>query len=161
MTRQKYIHKPLLNILFHKIEKVSTERKGSSQQRHFKPCSRLQKMIRKILGVIIGYATFVATSLALFKLSGQDPHGQATTNFQILTAIYGTVFSFLSGIVLQLIAKTKNLNLNYILAFIIAGFATFSLIKSNGNHWTHLLAIIIFAPVSILGGLFFNKRNNK
>ena len=118
-------------------------------------------MIRKILGVIAGYAIFVATSLALFKLSGQDPHEQATKNFQILAAVYGAAFSFLSGLVLQLIAKTKNLNLNYILAFIIAGFAIFSLIKSNGSHWTQLFAIIIFAPISILGGLLFNKRTNK
>ena len=118
-------------------------------------------MIRKILGVIVGYAIFVATSLALFKLSGQDPHAQATTNFQILTAVYGAVFSFLSGLVLQLIDKTKNLNLNYILAFIIAGFAIFSLLKSDGSHWTQLLAIIIFAPVSILGGLVYINRNKK
>lgn len=118
-------------------------------------------MFRKIFSVILGYAIFVVTSLVLFKLSGQDPHKQATINFQILTGFYGAFFSFLSGLVLQIIAKTKNLNLNYILAFIIAGFAIFSLIKSDGNHWTQLLAIIIFAPVSILGGLFFNKRNNK
>ena len=118
-------------------------------------------MTRKILGVIIGYAIFVATSLALFKLSGQDPHGMATINFQILTAIYGATFSFLSGLVLQLIAKTKNLNLNYVLAIIIAGFAAFSIIKSEGSHWTQLFAIIIFAPITILGGLFFNKRNSK
>ena len=118
-------------------------------------------MIRKILSVIVGYAIFVVTSLALFKLSGQDPHRQATTNFQILTVFYGAFFAFLSGLVLQLIAKTKNLNLNYILAFIIAGFGTFSLIKSDGNHWTQLIAIFIFAPISILGGLFYNKRNNK
>ncbi|HEY2347488.1 MAG TPA: hypothetical protein VGH64_00670 [Puia sp.] len=116
-------------------------------------------MIRKILGIIAGYAIFVATSLALFKLSGQDPHGQATTGFQILTAIYGVVFSFLGGFVLQLIAKTKTLTLNYILALIIAGFATFSLIKADGSHWTQLLAIFIFAPASILGGLFYFKRN--
>jgi hypothetical protein len=114
-------------------------------------------MIRKILGVVAGYAIFVATSIALFKFSGKDPHEQATINFQILTAIYGATFSFLGGLVLQLIAKTRNLNLNYILAIIIAGFATFSLIKSDGSHWTQLFAIIIFAPASILGGLFFNK----
>jgi hypothetical protein len=118
-------------------------------------------MVKKILGVIAGYAIFVATSIVLFRFSGKDPHEQATINFQILTAIYGAAFSFLSGLVLQVIAKTKNLNLNYILAFIIAGFATFSLIKSEGSHWTQLFAIAIFAPISILGGYFFNKRNNK
>lgn len=118
-------------------------------------------MIRNISGVIAGYAIFVATSLALFELSGQDPHGQATTSFQILTAIYGVTFSFLSGLVLQLIAKTTTLTLNYILAFIIVGFATFSLIKADGSNWTQLLAIFIFGPTSILGGLFYVKRNKK
>ncbi|MEO6358680.1 MAG: hypothetical protein ABIO56_18735 [Ferruginibacter sp.] len=119
-------------------------------------------MMRKIVGIIAGYAIFVASSLALFKLSGQDPHQQATTNFQILAAIYGATFSILSGLVVQLIARTNNLNLNYVLAFIIAGFATFSLVKSGGSHWTQILAIFLFAPISVLGGLchryFYDHR---
>ena len=118
-------------------------------------------MITKILAVIIGYTIFVVPSLALFKFSGQDPHGQATKGFQILTTFYGIAFSFLSGLILQLIAKTNNLTLNYILAVIIAGFATFSLIKSGGTNWTQLIAIFIFAPVSVLGGFFYIKRIKK
>jgi hypothetical protein len=84
-------------------------------------------MITKILGVIIGYTIFVVTSLALFKFSGQDPHEQATKGFQILTTFYGIAFSFLSGLILQLIAKTNNLTLNYILAVIVAGLPHFHL----------------------------------
>jgi hypothetical protein len=118
-------------------------------------------MIQKIVSVIAGYAIFVITSLALFKLSGQDPHGDPTLIFVAVTVIYGAVFSFIAGLVTQLIARTKNLKVNYILAFIIAGFAAFSFFKSTGNHWTQLIAIFIFAPVSILGGLFYNKRYNK
>jgi hypothetical protein len=118
-------------------------------------------MIRKALSIIASYAIFVATSLVLFKISGQDPHSDPTTFFVILTTIYGVVFSFVAGLVTQPIARTTNLKLNYILAFIIAGFATFSFFKSEGNHWTQLLAIFIFAPVSILGGLFYNKQHNK
>jgi hypothetical protein len=118
-------------------------------------------MIRKVLGVIAGYAIFVASSLALFKLSGQNPHGgDATLGFKIITAVYGTAFSFLSGWVLQFIAKGQNITLNYILACIIAGFATFSLIKADGSHWTQWLAILIFAPASIAGG-FYITRNRK
>ena len=118
-------------------------------------------MIQKILSVIAGYAIFVITSLALFKLSGQDPHADPTFSFVAITIIYGAVFSFIAGLVTQLIARTKNLQVNYVLAFIIAGFAAFSFFKSNGNHWTQIIAILIFAPVSILGGLFYNKRYNK
>lgn len=118
-------------------------------------------MIRKILSVIVGYAIFVATSLAFFKISGQNSHFEATNLFVILTAIYGAVFSFVAGVVTQLLSKTRNLKINYILAFIIAGFATFSLLKSEGSHWTQLLAMFIFTPVSILGGLFYSKRQNR
>jgi ABC-type Fe3+-siderophore transport system permease subunit len=118
-------------------------------------------MVQKFLSVIAGYAIFVITSLLLFKLSGQDPHADPTFVFVIITIIYGAVFSFIAGFVAQLIARTKNLKVNYILALIIAGFAAFSFFKSTGNHWTQIIAILIFAPVSILGGLFYNKRYNK
>jgi hypothetical protein len=116
-------------------------------------------MLRNILSVIAGYAIFVASSLALFKLSGQNPHGQTTINFQIVTAAYGIAFSLLSGLVLQLIARRKNLTLNFVLALIIAGFAIFSIIKAEGSHWTQLLAIIVFAPASVLGGFFYIRRH--
>ncbi len=115
-------------------------------------------MIRKIVSVVAGYAIFVVTSLALFKISGQDPHSNPSTYFLVITIIYGAVFSFIAGFVTQLIAKSK-LKLSFILGFIIAGFAAFSLLKSEGNHWTQMLAIFIFAPMSILGGLFrINRR---
>ena len=120
-----------------------------------------KNMFRNSLAVIAAYAVFVITSLALFNLSGHNPDARTTLNFQVLTAIYGIIFSFLSGLVLQLIAKKKNLNLNYILAFIMAGFATFSLIKADGSHWTQLLAIFIFAPTSVLGGFYIVRKTIK
>ena len=52
----------------------------------------------------------------------------------------------------------KKLKTNFALALIIVGFAAFSFFKSGGSHWTQTLAIFIFAPVSILGGLCYNKR---
>ncbi|MDV7697211.1 hypothetical protein N6B72_09800 [Chryseobacterium soli] len=118
-------------------------------------------MIRKMVSIIVGYAIFVATSLAFFRIMGQNPHSDPAISFIISTTIFGVISSFAAGLFTTLIAKTSNLNVNYILAFIIAGFATFSFSKSEGNHWTQLLAIFIFAPVSILGGLFYNKQNKK
>ncbi len=117
-------------------------------------------MIRKIISIIAGYAIFVISSLALFKLSGQTPHADPGSGFVIVTIIYGALFSFIAGLLVQLIARAKNLQVNYILAFIIAGFAAFSLMKTSGNHWTQLLAIFVFAPVSILGGLYYKRRHN-
>lgn len=115
-------------------------------------------MIRQILGIIVGYAIFVISSIFLFKFSEVNPHEKASKLFMVLTFVYGTIFSFISGLVTQLIAKTKNLKVNYVLFVIMAGFATFSLFKSGGSSWTQLMAIFVFAPVSVLGGLFWIKR---
>lgn len=118
-------------------------------------------MIRQILGVILGYVIFVISSIFLFRFSEVNPHEDAPKLFMVLTFVYGTVFSFVSGLVAQLISKTRNLKVNYVLFIIMAGFAAFSLFKSSGSSWTQLLAIFVFAPVSVLGGLFWIKRNKK
>jgi hypothetical protein len=118
-------------------------------------------MTKQILGIIAGYTIFVISSVLLFRLSGVKPHSEASVTFMFLTFVYGTVFSFISGLVTQTISKTKNLKVNYILFVIMAGFAAFSLFKSDGSSWTQLLAIFIFAPISILGGLFMIKKNIK
>jgi hypothetical protein len=118
-------------------------------------------MIRQILGVVIGYAIFVISSVLLFKFSKVNPHEEASKLFMVMTFVYGTVFSFISGLITQLIAKTKNLKINYLLFIIMAGFAAFSLFKSGGSFWTQLLAIFVFAPVSVLGGLFWIKKSKE
>lgn len=115
-------------------------------------------MIKQILGVVAGYAIFVISSILLFRISGIKPHSDASWIFMILTFVYGTVFSCISGFVCQLISKTKNLKINYILSFIMAGFAVFSLLKSGGSSWTQLLAIFVFAAVSVFGGSILIKN---
>lgn len=118
-------------------------------------------MLRQILGIIAGYFIFVITSILLFRVLGVKPHGEASTQFMILTLVYGAFFSFISGFVTQFIAKAKSLKVNYILFVIMAGFASFSLFKSSGSSWTQLMAIFVFAPVSVLGGYFWIKKSDK
>jgi hypothetical protein len=115
-------------------------------------------MRKQIFGVVAGYAIFVVSSILLFRISGIKPHSDASWIFIILTFVYGTIFSGISGFVCQLISKTNNLKINYILSVIIAGFAAFSLLKSDGSSWTQLLAIFVFAPVSVLGGSILIKN---
>jgi hypothetical protein len=118
-------------------------------------------MTRQILGIIAGYMIFVISSVLLFRLSGVKPHSEASVLFMLFTFVYGTVFSFISGFIAQGIARTGNLKINYILFIIMSGFATFSLFKSDGSCWTQLLAIFIFAPITVLGGLFRIKKKLK
>jgi peptidoglycan/LPS O-acetylase OafA/YrhL len=119
-------------------------------------------MTRSILSVITGYLIFAVSSILLFILTGQKPHAEASVAFKTVTVAYGVVFSIIAGFVLQLIARQKTFTLNYVLAAVIFLFATISLVTAKGTHWTQLFAMIIFAPVSVLGGyLKLRIANNK
>ncbi|MEO7992211.1 MAG: hypothetical protein ABI663_21855 [Chryseolinea sp.] len=118
-------------------------------------------ILRNILAVLSGYALFVISAVLLFQLSGIDPHADPSLNIIILTIGYGLLFSFIGGLIAQLISKSGKLLINYILAGIIGGFATFSLLKTTGNHYSQLAAIFLFAPASILGGLTYLKKIKK
>jgi hypothetical protein len=118
-------------------------------------------ILRNILAVISGYALFVISAVLLFQLSGIDPHADPSLHVIILTIGYGLLFSFIGGLVTQLISKSGKLIINYVLAGIIAGFAAFSLLKTTGNHYSQLAAIFLFAPASILGGLTYLKKRKE
>lgn len=116
-------------------------------------------MFRQVLGVIIGYAVFVVSAVLFFNLSGKDPHADASGDFIFWTVVEGVTFSFLSGVVTQRVSKSGSFKPNYVLAIIMAGFALFSFFKASGSHWTQLLAIFIFAPVSVAGGWLVLSRS--
>jgi len=118
-------------------------------------------LLRNSIAVILGYAVFVISALLLFQLSGINAHDDASTGFIVLTIVYGLLFSFIGGALTQFISKSGKLIINYVLAGIIAGFATFSLFKTTGNHYSQLAAIFLFAPASLLGGLACLKKVKK
>jgi hypothetical protein len=115
-------------------------------------------ILRNILSVMVGYATFVISAVLLFQLAGIDPHADPSMGRIVLVIAYGILFSCLGGFLTQLISKTRKLTLNYVLAAIIAGFAIFSLVKTTGNHYSQLAAVFLFAPASVLGGLIYLKK---
>jgi hypothetical protein len=119
------------------------------------------KLLRNIVAIIVGYAIFVISAVLLFQLSGIDPHADPSLTLMIGVIAYGVFFSFLGGLVAQLISGSGKLTINYILGAIIAGFATFSLFKSTGNHYSQIAAIFLFAPASILAGVVYLKRIKK
>jgi len=118
-------------------------------------------ILRNFIAVISGYAIFVISAVLLFQLSGIDAHADASIPFIVLTVIYGLFFSFIGGLLTQLISRSGKLTINYVLAGIIAGFAAFSLFKTTGNHYSQVAAIFLFAPASLLGGLIYLKKIKK
>lgn len=116
-------------------------------------------MLRKIAAILAGYAIFVIAAVILFQVSGVDPHSDPSTLFLIGVLACGIASSLIGGFVAQLIVKEGRLTVNFILALIIAGFATFSYFKTTGNHYSQIAAIFLFAPVSILGGYFAIRKD--
>ena len=116
-------------------------------------------MIRNILGVIVGYLIFAVSAVLLFQISGQNPHGETTASFMIFVILYGAVFVTIGGFVAKIIAGGKSLLTNYVLAAIMAGFAAFSMLATSGNHYTQIAAVFLFAPLTILGGFLYIKKN--
>lgn len=116
-------------------------------------------ILRNILAVICGYAVFAGSAVALFQLADIDPHADPGIGLMLLVLAYGTASSFLGGIVTQWISKSGTLTMSLVLAGIMGSFALFSLFKTTGNHYSQFAAIVLFAPVSIVGGIYFLKRS--
>ncbi len=116
-------------------------------------------MLRNVLALIAGYAIFVVAAVLLFQISGIDPHSNPSAGFMAAVIVCGMLSSITGGFVVQQVSKDKKLTVNYILAVIIAGFATFSYFKTTGNHYSQIAAIFLFAPLSILGGYFAIRKS--
>ena len=115
------------------------------------------KIARNILGVVVGYLIFAVSAVLLFKVSGIDPHVDTSFVRVTFVILFGAIFSFIGGFVAKAIAATPGMTVNYVLALLTAGFATFSMLKSPGNHYTQIAAILLFAPMSVCGGLLRAK----
>jgi putative exporter of polyketide antibiotics len=118
-------------------------------------------MIRKIAGVIVGYAIFAASAGLWFQLSHHPPHQAASVRFEWVTLAYGIFFAILAGFTAQLIARANTLTVTFFLAGVMFLIALISLLLSNGSHWTQLQTLAAFAPASILGGYLRQSVLNK
>ncbi len=116
------------------------------------------KILNNVVAVISGYAVFAISAVLLFQIAGIDPHEDPSTGILILTVSFGMVFSFIGGLLAQLISRSGTLTINFALAGIMAGFAAFSLFKTTGNHYSQIAAIFLFAPASIAGGRAYLRR---
>jgi hypothetical protein len=125
------------------------------------------KFVRSIAAVIVGYGVFASSAGALFYLSGQDPHGEATVPFMMGAVIYGAGFALLGGYVSGWIASRAPFTHGLIVAGMLAVGAVISLIAAvgKGSVWSQLAALTAMAPAAALGGYLRGrtevKRNSR
>jgi hypothetical protein len=111
-------------------------------------------VFRSFLAVIAGYAVFAVSAGALFRVAGQDPHGEASVPFMIGTTVYGVAFALLGGYVSGWIARRRPLAHGLAVAIVLALGAGVSLFFTlgKGQVWSQVAALAAMAPAAAFGG---------
>jgi hypothetical protein len=111
-------------------------------------------VLRSIVGVVVGYAVFAASGFALFRLTGQPPHEEASIPFMVGAVLYGVAFALLCGYLSGWIAGCRPVAHAAVVAVILALGATASLVATLGKGavWSQVNAIAVMAPAAVAGG---------
>ncbi|HXY34336.1 MAG TPA: hypothetical protein VEI07_08920 [Planctomycetaceae bacterium] len=111
-------------------------------------------MVRSILGVVIGYVVFAASGFALFHITGQPPHGEASVRFMVGATVYGIAFALFGGYLSGWIAGRRPLAHGTAMAVVLAVGAAASLAATIGKGfiWSQVAALAVMAPAAVAGG---------
>lgn len=111
-------------------------------------------MLRSLIAVIAGYLVFAASAVALFKISGRDPHAPAGLVFMGLTVLYGMFFAAIGGYIAAWLAGRWEFEHSLAVAGLIAAGGAASLLARPGQGalWTQLAAVLVMAPMAMAGG---------
>lgn len=112
------------------------------------------KIFRSIGAVVCGYLLFALSAFAFFQLSGQPPHQDAPFAVLLSSIAVGLVAAFSGGYVAGLLAGRRPLAHGVAVALVLAAGATGSLLSTRGHGaiWSQLAALLLMAPIAILGG---------
>lgn len=121
-----------------------------------------KRVIRTILGVIVGYVIFGVASVSLFVITERRPHDPAQLDFAIVATVYGMVAAFLAGLFAALIAGRPDDRASRITAGLIALGAIVSMftIPDGGDRWSQIAALLAMAPAALVGGFYYRKLRN-
>ena len=116
-------------------------------------------MLRSVLAVIVGYAIFAASGFALFRITGQPPHGEASPLFKLGAVAYGVAFALLGGYIGGLVAGRRPLAHGGAVAVLLALGAAASLAATIGRGaiWSQVCTLLFMAPAAV-GGAWLRRR---
>lgn len=109
-------------------------------------------MLRRIVGVVIGYMVFSISATMLFNVTHSDPRDTASLAFMIGSTLYGMLFAGLGGYLAAVIAGHPETSIA--LTVIIALGALISIFNRSGEIWSQIGALFFMAPAAALGGRF-------
>ena len=109
--------------------------------------------MRSLVAILLGYAVFAVSAVALFTISGYQPQSPARASFMILATANGACFGVAAGFVAAWVARKAYFMHAFAVGCIIAMGAAISLIvrPGEGAFWMQFLAMLLFAPLTLLG----------
>ena len=110
-------------------------------------------LLRSIGAVLAGYLLFALTAVALFQLTGRNPHAAQPLWVVVLVTVYGMVFAAAGGLLAVRLSTRRSLNHAMILAGVVALGATVSLLTSPAADatWSQWTALTLMAPSAYAG----------
>ena len=111
-------------------------------------------ILRSVVAVIVGYVVFAASAFAVFKLSGQAAHAEASVPFMLVSSASGVIFALAGGYIAAWIAGHHPRAHGLAVAALLAVGAGVSLAATvgQGSIWSQIAALILMAPSAALGG---------
>lgn len=110
-------------------------------------------MLRSIGAVVAGYLVFAVSAVALFQLTGRNPHAPQPLWFIVAVTLYGMLFAALGGLLAVRLSASRSLRHAMALAGVVALGATVSLLTSPAADatWSQWTALALMAPSAYAG----------
>ncbi|HEY7789002.1 MAG TPA: hypothetical protein VIC33_00670 [Vicinamibacterales bacterium] len=118
--------------------------------------------LRTLAAIVGGYLVFALSAVALFHLTGRDPHAPQPLWFELFATVYGMCFAALGGFIAARAARDRPLRAVSGVAILLALGALVSLIANPGAGatWSQWAALILMAP-SVYLGLALHRYGGK
>jgi hypothetical protein len=116
--------------------------------------------MRSVGAIVAGYLIFALSGLALFRLSGQDPHASGDPAFMMTSVIVGFMFAMVGGYVAGRIAPDHPRRHAFAVGLLIAIGALVSLAMSGpeASTWSQSAALTLMAPGAAIAGALVKRR---
>lgn len=118
------------------------------------------RVVRSVVAVLLGYMVFAVSALALFRLSGRDPHAAHDVPFMLWSVLYGVLFAALGGFLAAWVAESWEIEHALGVSCLIAVSGAISLLTQSADSamWTQLAALLIMAPAALAGGYLRSRQ---
>jgi len=111
-------------------------------------------MIRSVVAVVAGYATFIVLTTSVWLAFGYGPEDVPSDSFLLLSLAFETPFALAAGYLSAWIADRREARHSAVLATAMALHGVVGLVAGIDAYpvWVHVSTLLVLAPCCYLGG---------